>query len=343
MSNVHDDSASGAEHPGFLQKLKDKLHIGHHKEKDTTATHDVAAKDVPAVAKPASAEPAPFPAAPVKEEVPPTKPEGEHHGGTHTFLADLPNKDLPTEETKSHLHHVTPEEAPTTPGGGVPEGGVPTFLADLPDKDLPTDETKQHLHHVTPEVHSPTPQLDSEEVPKETAGNEFYDSKEVPSAGNNEFFDSEEVFSKAQEGVHHEGVPTFLVALPEADIQAEKEKLHHVEAPEREPNTTDMVDSEEVFSTAQQGEHHGGVPTFLVALPDEEIPQEVNKGATPAVAGKADEEGSRAAPGEFDSEEVFSKAQQGEHHEGVPTFMVALPDEDVNESKQKLHHVTPDC
>lgn len=330
MSNVHDDTASGAEHPGFLQKLKDKLHIGHHKE---PATHTDAAKS--ATTESALAEPAkPAPAAPVKEEAA-TSPGGEHHGGVHTFLADLPDKELPTEETKSHLHHVTPEVHSPKPEldseevfshaqQGEHHGGVPTFIVALPDDEIPKEVTKETAEGTSTEK-------------------EFYDSKEAPPAGNNEFFDSEEVFSKAQsEGEQHEGVPTFLVALPEQDIQGvEKAKLHHVETPERELNTTtDIVDSEEVFSTPQQGEHHGGVPTFLVALPDEEIPQEVNMGATPAVAGKADDDRD-AAPEEFDAEEVFSKAQQGEHHDGVPTFLVALPDEDINESKQKLHHVTP--
>jgi hypothetical protein len=37
-------------------------------------------------------------------------------------------------------------------------------------------------------------------------------------------------------------------------------------------------DSEQVFQDAPQGEHYQGVPTFLVALPDEEIPAEVTKG-----------------------------------------------------------------
>jgi len=249
MANVHDDTA-GAEHPGFLQKIKDKLHIGQH-QKD-------------------------------KE--------------------------------------VAPAPNPTTTDTAVPTA------VDAPAASPPVQEEE-------PAIAKPSP-------PDEEKGTATSDAQ------GGEFFDSEEVFSKAKESEQHEGVPTFLVALPDKDLPDEgtKEHLHHVtagEASEGAQHSSDKgLDSEEVFSNAQQGEHHGGVPTFLVALPDQEIPGEVNKEVSSDVAGKdADDSGVKQ---EFDSEEVFDKAQQGEHHEGVPTFLVALPDQDLpgEETKEKLHHVT---
>lgn len=292
MAHVHDDT-TGAEHPGFLQKLKDKLHIGHHHKDKEATTPEAAVSSKSTTATDAANVPSP---PPVKEEPAIAKPEAAP--------AAAPVEEAP--------HHPTTDLNSLTGHEAEHHGGVPTFLAALPDQDMPSEATKEKLHHMS-------------------AGETATGTSDV---GGGEFFDSEEVFTKAQQGEHHEGVPTFLVALPDQDMPDEqtKEKLHHVSA--GEPHSSNKeVDSEELFSNAQEGEHHGGVPTFLVALPDQEIPEEVNKGVSTSDSGDKEE---------FDSEEVFSKAQEGEHHEGVPTFLVALPDQDLpdEETKEKLHHVS---
>lgn len=244
MANAHDDTA-GAEHPGFLQKIKDKLHIGHHEKHTAVAPATSPETTDTAVASKSTSTAVDAPAASpsVKEE---------------------PTTAKPSPPVEHEPHHPTPDLNKLVGHESEHHGGTPTFLVALPDQDLPDEGTKEHLHHVT--------------------------------AG------------EASEGAQR--------------------------------SSDKGLDSEEVFSNAQQGEHHGGVPTFLVALPDQEIPGEVNKEVSSDVAGKdADDSGVKQ---EFNSEEVFNKAQQGEHHEGVPTFLVALPDQDLpgEETKEKLHHVS---
>ncbi|KAG0617031.1 hypothetical protein M758_5G159900 [Ceratodon purpureus] len=302
MAHVEDHSATGAapeehshgaEHTSFLHKLKEKLHIGskHKDEKvadsgeapaSATATHDapVVSKSTSddqvsstPVAKPVDVV-APLPAtttaAPEEHAHHDSRPtamdvsslaghESEHHGGVPTFLAALPDQDVPALDSPAHpqLHHVAPdfdsEQAKQGEHHGrVPEDGVPTFLAALPDRDIPAEDSPRHpqLHHGTP--------------------------------GSASHFDSKE----AQQGEHHHGVPTFLVALPDEEIPAEvtKSTSEAISPEHQEPHRghhahgDEQFDSEEVFQDAQQGEHHHGVPTFLVALPDEEIPVEVTKG-----------------------------------------------------------------
>ncbi|KAG0617028.1 hypothetical protein M758_5G159900 [Ceratodon purpureus] len=336
MAHVEDHSATGAapeehshgaEHTSFLHKLKEKLHIGskHKDEKvadsgeapaSATATHDapVVSKSTSddqvsstPVAKPVDVV-APLPAtttaAPEEHAHHDSRPtamdvsslaghESEHHGGVPTFLAALPDQDVPALDSPAHpqLHHVAPdfdsEQAKQGEHHGrVPEDGVPTFLAALPDRDIPAEDSPRHpqLHHGTP--------------------------------GSASHFDSKEV----QQGEHH------------AQDSPTHKELHHVEQGEHHQGGAPHLDSEQVFEQAQQGEHHHGVPTFLVALPDEEIPAEVTKSTSEAISPEHQEphRGHHAHGDEqFDSEEVFQDAQQGEHHHGVPTFLVALPDEEI--------------
>jgi hypothetical protein len=292
MANVHDDTA-GAEHPGFLQKIKDKLHIGHHhKDKEVAPATSPKSTDTAVASKSTSTETdAPAAAPPVSEE---------------------PAIAKPSPPIEHEPHHPTPDLNKPVGHESEHHGGTPTVPVASPDQDIPDEGTK---------------------------GTATSDD-----AQGGEFFDSEEGFSEAQKGEHHDGVPTFLVALPDKDLPDEetKEHLHHVtagqdsEGAQHSPNKS--LDSEEVFSNAQEGEHHGGVPTFLVALPDEEIPGEVNKEVSSDVAGKdADDSGVKQ---EIDSEKVINKAQQGEHDEGVPTSVIASPDQVLpgEETKEKLHH-----
>jgi hypothetical protein len=57
------------------------------------------------------------------------------------------------------------------------------------------------------------------------------------------------------------------------------------------PATTDLNSL-----VGHESEHHGGVPTFLVALPEQDIPHEVSKNTSSGNVGGKDE---------FDSEEIF--------------------------------------
>ena len=238
MANVHGDTA-GAEHPGFLQKIKDKLHIGHQqKDKEVDPATNPETTDAAVASKSTStAVDAPAASPPVKEEPTVAKPsppvehesrppaldlnklvghESEHHGGTPTFLVALPDKDIPDEVTKETAtsdaqggEFFDSEEVFSKAKEGEHHEGVPTFLVAIPDQDLPDEGTKEHLHHVT-------------------AGQASDGAQQSP----DKEFDSEEVFNKAQQGEHHEGVPTFLVALPDQDLPGDetKEKLHHVSA-----------------------------------------------------------------------------------------------------------------
>jgi hypothetical protein len=312
----------GAEHPGFLQKLKEKLHLGHkHKDakvggeaeapthdapvvtKSTTADHVAKPADVVApkstsgdrVAKPAAVAVPPMStdAAPEEQQFYDARSsatpdmaslaghESEHHGGVPTFLAALPDHDVPALDSPTHpeLHHVA-ESKEAQQGehhGHVPEDAVPTFLASLPDQDIPAEDAQAHpqLHHGT-------------------------ESKEL------------------HQGEHHGvvpdgGVPTFLAALPDQDIRAHQE-LHHVQ---------------QVEHGAPQGEHHGGVPTFLATLPDQDVP-------------------AQDTPTHPELHHVAEQQQQEEHHgqvpeDAVPTFLAALPDQDIPAedapAHKELHHV----
>lgn len=290
-----------AEHPGFLQKIKDKLHIGSHHKSDedsgvpsqaTTESAAVSGKSVTDAAVPTppekEAEPGVATPAPVTSHFD-VKPEGRQHGH--------PTPDLNTLVGHEAEHH----------------GGVPTFLVALPEQDIPDEVTKDTAAY---------------DVVKGQTG--------APGGGD---FDSEEVFSKAQQGEHHEGVPTFLVALPDQDIPdtVNKETSSDVSAvptEEHQHSTQDKeLHSDEMFSNA----HHGGVPTFMVALPNEEIPEEVNKGVSESDTTSVGEKSVSGDTGvkQFNSEAVFSQARQGEHHEGVPTFLVALPDQDIPDEVTK--------
>jgi hypothetical protein len=176
---------AGAEHTGFLTKLKEKLHIGNkHKEEKVAA---------PVESKGASDDQVAAPLAPL--EVPTASagvaPE-EHHGGTPTFLAALPDQDIPAEDSPTHpeLHHGAPpveSEEVVRHHGVVPDGGVPTFLAALPDQDLPAEDSPTH------------PELHHGEFGSEQQG----EHRDIVPEG---------------------GVPTFLAALPDQDIPAEVTK-----------------------------------------------------------------------------------------------------------------------
>lgn len=168
----------------MLQKIKDKLHIGH-KHSDSTE----AAAQSESIPSKAHEEEAAVPAAAtttheVKEEQKQTKPvdtlpvshvdattqEGgtDHHGGVPTFLTKLDDEDVPAEVTKSdHVEPAAMEQGPheTTTGHAHPttdlnslvghesehHGGVPTFLVALPDQDIPDEITKNTSSDVASE------------------------------------------------------------------------------------------------------------------------------------------------------------------------------------------------
>ncbi|XP_024370338.1 uncharacterized protein [Physcomitrium patens] len=286
MACSHGDSAEkslpeqhkqGAEHPSFLQKIKDKLHVGHKHNDEDAATH--ATTDSAISSKNATTEP--VSASSVKEEPTAAKPPTSSSVGVDQHHHGRPTTDLSEPAGHESEHH----------------GGVPTFMVALPDQDIPEE--------VAPVTASKTSEQTTGEI------------------------DSEEIFRRAQQGEHHHGVPTFLVALPNQDVPEEVTKETSVGQEGHADSQRKELDSEKLFSSAQQGEHHGGVPTFLVAIPDQEIPDVVNQEGSSANARHAD------GGEEIDSEKVFREAQQGEHHHGVPTFLVALPDEGIPDQVSK--------
>jgi hypothetical protein len=282
-------------HTGFLQKIKDKLHIGH-KHSDSTE------------------------AAAQSESIP---------SKAHEEEAAVPAAATTTHEVKEEQKQTTPVEAlpvshvdaPTQEGATDHHGGVPTFLTKLDDEDVPAEVTKSD--DVAPAA--------MEQGPHETTTGHAHPTTDLNSL-------------VGHESEHHGGVPTFLVALPDQDIPDEVTKntssdvateSNHRELPAHHGEGLHATGSHPTTDlnslVGHESEHHGGVPTFLVALPDQDIPHEVSKNTSSGNVGAGQEGGKD----EFDSEEVFSEAQQGEHHAGVPTFLVALPDQDIPDEVTK--------
>lgn len=172
----------------MLQKIKDKLHIGHKHSDSTEAaaqsetipskTHEGEAA-MPAAAPAATTttphevqeeqtQKKPIESLPASHVSATTKEATDHHGGVPTFLTKLDGEDMPAEVTKSdHVAPAAMEQGPheTTTGQAHPttdlnslvghesehHGGVPTFLLALPDQDIPDEVTKNTSSDVASE------------------------------------------------------------------------------------------------------------------------------------------------------------------------------------------------
>ena len=192
---------ANAEHHGFLQKIKDKLHIGgHHKSQEEEGVPSQVATDSAAVsstpAPPAKAEP--VVAKPVEAAAPAAAPSDVQAEEQHQPYAAQPTTDLNSLAGHEAEHH----------------GGVPTFLVALPDQDIPDEVTKDTATSDPDEV------TNGEDA---TAAGPTEEQQQYHAAQDKEL-DSEELFSNAQQGEHHDGVPTFLVALPDQEIPEEVNK-----------------------------------------------------------------------------------------------------------------------